>query len=87
LNALVNSEKFDNNTLATSLRKLGAGDYVTAFTSDKYELSETSADAKKAKSDKERKDQIKAYNDAIANHYGIYEGLAPRTAQMTAYMG
>lgn len=87
LNALVNSEKFDNNTLAASLRKLGAGDYVTAFTSDKYELSETSADAKKAKSDKERKDQIKAYNDAIANHYGIYEGLAPRTAQMTAYMG
>lgn len=88
LNTLLSSEKFDNNNLAASLRKLGAGDsYTTAFTSDKYDLSETSADAKKAKADKERKDQIKAYNDAVAGHYSIYEGLAPRTAQMTAYMG
>lgn len=88
LNNLLSSEKFDNNNLASSLRKLGAGDsYTTAFTSDKYDLSETSADAKKAKADKERKDQIKAYNDAVAGHYSIYEGLAPRTAQMTAYMG
>ena len=88
LNTLLSSEKFDNNNLASSLRKLGAGDsYTTAFTSDKYDLSETSADAKKAKADKERKDQIKAYNDAVAGHYSIYEGLAPRTAQMTAYMG
>lgn len=88
LNTLLSSEKFDNNNLAASLRKLGAGDsYTTAFTSDKYDLSETSADAKKAKAEKERKDQIKAYNDAVAGHYSIYEGLAPRTAQMTAYMG
>ena len=87
LNTLLSSEKFDNN-LAASLRKLGAGDkYTTAFTSDKYDLSETSTDAKKAKAEKERKDQIKAYNDAVAGHYSIYEGLAPRTAQMTAYMG
>lgn len=88
LNNLLSSEKFDNNSLASSLRKLGAGDsYTTAFTSDKYDLSETAADAKKTKADKERKDQIKAYNDAVAGHYSIYEGLAPRTAQMTAYMG
>lgn len=88
LNTLLSSEKFDNNNLAASLRKLGAGDsYTTAFTSDKYDLSETSADAKKSKAEKERKDQIKAYNDAVAGHYSIYEGLAPRTAQMTAYMG
>lgn len=88
LNTLLSSEKFDNNNLAASLRKLGAGDsYTTAFTSDKYDLSETSADAKKAKAEKERKDQIKAYNDIVASHYGIYEGLAPRTAQMTAYLG
>ena len=88
LNNLLSSEKFDNNNLAASLRKLGAGDsYTTAFTSDKYDLSETSADAKKAKAEKERKDQIKVYNDAVAGHYSIYEGLAPRTAQMTAYMG
>ena len=87
LNNLLNSEKFDNN-LAASLRKLGAGDaYTTAFTSDKYDLSETSADAKNVKAEKERKDQIKAYNDVIANHYSIYEGLAPQTAQMHAYMG
>ena len=88
LNNLLSSEKFDNNNLSAFLRKLGAGDsYTTAFTSDKYDLSETSADAKKAKAEKERKDQIKAYNDAVAGHYSIYEGLAPRTAQMTAYMG
>lgn len=88
LNNLLSSEKFDNNNLAASLRKLGAGDsYTTAFTSDKYDLSETSDDAKKAKADKERKEQVKAYNDAVAGHYSIYEGLAPRTAQMTAYMG
>lgn len=88
LNNLVNSEQFDNNTLAASLRKLGAGDgFTTAFTSDKYDLSETSEDAKKAKADKERKNQIKAYNDAVAGHYSIYEALAPRTAQMTAYLG
>lgn len=88
LNTLLSSKKFDNNNLAASLRKLGAGDsYTTAFTSNKYDLSETSADAKKAKAEKERKDQIKAYNDAVAGHYSIYEGLAPRTAQMTAYMG
>ena len=44
LNNLVNSEQFDNNTLAASLRKLGAGDgFTTAFTSDKWDLSKTNA--------------------------------------------
>lgn len=60
LNNLVNSEQFDNNTLAASLRKLGAGDgFTTAFTSDKWDLSksqgELDAEAKKRKEEEEAK--------------------------------
>lgn len=60
LNNLVNSESFDSNTLAASLRKLGAGDgYTTAFTSDKWDLSksqgELDAEAKKRKEEQEAK--------------------------------
>ena len=88
LNNLLSSEKFDNNNLAASLRKLGAGDsYTTAFTSDKYDLSETAADAKKAKADKERKAQVQAYNDDVAGKWSIFSGLTPQSAQMNAYMG
>ena len=60
LNNLVNSEQFDNNTLAASLRKLGAGDgFTTAFTSDRWDLSksqgELDAESKKRKEEEEAK--------------------------------
>lgn len=83
-----NKDRSNRVAFAADLRKIGAGnDYVTAFTSDKWDLSSDTEDGKKAKSEKERKEQIKAYNDAVAGHYSIYEALAPQTAQMTAYMG
>ena len=84
LNALVNSEKFDNSTLAASLRKLGAGDeYTTAFTSDKYELSENSGDAEKRKQEKRDK-EWNAYKEGLLSDFNALERM---TGQMNQYIG
>lgn len=82
----------DRTALAAYLRRAGAGDgYVTALTSDKWDLSmsdeEAAAEAKKAKEEKDKKDKTKAYNDDIASRYNTYAALAPQSAQMQAYMG
>ena len=59
LDGLISNQDWsDSNTLAASLRKLGAGDgYTTAFTSDRWDLTksdeELSADAKKRKEEEE----------------------------------
>lgn len=60
LNNLLSSEQFDTNTLAASLRKLGAGNsYTTAFTSDKWDLSKSqeqlNSESKKRKEEEEAK--------------------------------
>ena len=81
-------DNLDENQLASSLRKFGAGDdYTTAFTSSKWDLSETPADAKKAKADRESKNQIKAYNDTVTEYYNTYAALNPQSGQMQAYLG
>lgn len=86
-----NFDTLDNNALTTALRKYGAGNYTTAFTSDKWDLTKSNddmaADAKKAAADKKVKEDIKAYNTAVDDYYGIYSGLSPKTSQMTAYLG
>lgn len=77
LNNLVNSEQFDNNTLAASLRKLGAGDgFTTAFTSDKWDLSKTNAqseaDIQKTKEEQENKlknERLKTAQDEFLNNF------------------
>ena len=77
LNNLVNSEQFDNNTLAASLRKLGAGDgFTTAFTSDKWDLSKTNAqseaDIQKTKEEQENKlknERLKIAQDEFLNNF------------------
>lgn len=72
LDGLINNQDWsDSNTLAASLRKLGAGDgYTTAFTSDKWDLTksddELAADAKKRKEEEEaalKKGYMDEYED------------------------
>lgn len=71
---------------AAMLRKLGAGeDIIQAFTSDKWDLSLDGGS--KSKKEAEKKQKAKEYNDTISEYYKTYEGLSPRTAQMTAYLG
>lgn len=72
LDGLINNQDWsDSNTLAASLRKLGAGEgYTTAFTSDKWDLTksddELTADAKKRKEEEEaalKKGYMDEYED------------------------
>lgn len=71
---------------AAALRKLEAGeDIIQAFTSDKWDLSLDGGS--KSKKEAEKKQKAKEYNDTISEYYKTYEGLSPRTAQMTAYLG
>lgn len=67
LNALVNSENFDNSTLAASLRKLGADEYVTAFTSDRWDLSKSS--------DQLAKEEKEKYQQHIKDTYSAFKAL------------
>ena len=56
LDSVINGDWNDRTALAASLRKLGAGNYALAFTSDKWDLTKSNADmaadAKKAEADK-----------------------------------
>lgn len=71
---------------AAVLRKLGAGeDIIQAFTSDKWDLSTDGGSKSKKEADKKK--NAKEYNDTVSEYYKTYEGLSPRTAQMTAYLG
>lgn len=81
-----------DGSLPQRLRKLGLNDsYITAFTSNRWDLSKTDEEleeeSKKSEEEKKVKENTEAYNTAIGNYYGIYSGLNPRTGQMTAYLG
>lgn len=65
-----NFDTLDNNALTTALRKYGAGNYTTAFTSDKWDLTKTNEeiaeDARKqtqAEADKQRQAHLNEYED------------------------
>lgn len=92
LDALIaNQDWSDATALAASLRKLGAGDYTEAFTSDKWDLTKTKAESESeaaaARKSKAERDRAAAYNNTVGGYYNIYSQLDPRTAQMTAYLG
>lgn len=94
LSNLVNNQDWsDRAALSASLRKLGAGDsYVTAFTSDRWDLAKSNEDAeieRKAAADKKKKEEMdKAWGDEKARRYGIYSGLSDlRSGQMQQYLG
>jgi hypothetical protein len=73
----------DPKSIIARLRKIGAGDaYTTAFTSDKWDLSDSDKD-----DDPKRRKQVKEFNDAIANHWASYSALNPQSSNMTAYLG
>ena len=90
-----NFDTLDNNALTTALRKYGAGNYTTAFTSDKWDLTKTNEDvAAEREAENKRKaeealkqQQVKAYNDDITAYYNTYSALPIQKAQMNAYMG
>lgn len=90
---ITNFDSYDNNTIAARLRKLGAGDdYTTAFTSDKWDLSQTSdqaeAAAKAAAEKKKKEQQDKDWNDEKGRRFKIYNDLTDRhSGQMQHYMG
>ena len=65
-----NFDTLDNNALATALRKYGAGNYTTAFTSDRWDLSKTDKDLaeedkkrKQAEEDKQKQAYLDEYED------------------------
>lgn len=80
LNNLVNSEQFDNNILAASLRKFGAGNgFTTAFTSDKWDLSKSSdqlaEEEKLAAQQKKIKEEKEKYQQYIKDTHGAFKAL------------
>ena len=90
LNSLINSTDWSDKVhLAASLRKLGSGDaYATAFTSDKWDLSQSdqSEAQLKAEQEKKRKEQeanaFKAYASGL---YNGFTGLADNNLGGTTY--
>ena len=95
-------DSLDIKDITAALRKFGAGDYTTAFTSDRWDLNKTTeqlqaeaeAEAKRKAAEMERKQaealkqqQVKAYNDEITAFYNTYAALPTQKAQMNAYMG
>lgn len=86
-------DTLDNNALAAQLRRFGAGnDYTTAFTSDRWDLSQTSdqaeAAAKAAAEKKKKEQQDKDWNDEKGRRFKIYNDLTDRhSGQMQHYMG
>lgn len=70
LDSVINGDWTDRAALAASLRKLGAGNYALAFTSDKWDLSksdeELTEEAKKRKEEADAK-QKQAYMDEFEN--------------------
>ena len=80
--SFVNSfDTLDNNALATALRKYGAGNYTTAFTSDKWDLTKTNSDLKaaadaKAKEEAKKKaEYMKSAQDTFLNAYTPDKGF------------
>lgn len=85
-NLATNYKSMSRDEKAAALRKIGAGeDIIQAFTSDKWDLSHDGGS--KSKKEAEKKQKAKEYNDTISEYYKMYEGLSPRTTQMTAYLG
>ena len=77
-----NFDTLDNNALTTALRKYGAGNYTTAFTSDKWDLTKTNADleaeadakAKEAEA-KKKAEYMKSAQDTFLNAYTPENGF------------
>lgn len=76
LNSVINGDWTDRAALAASLRKLGSGDYATAFTSDKWDLSksdeELTEEAKRIAAEKkaqEEKEKYAAFAKGVYNDY------------------
>lgn len=77
-----NFDTLDNNALTTALRKYGAGNYTTAFTSDKWDLTKTNADleaeadakAKEAEA-KKKAEYMKSAQDTFLNAYTPEQGF------------
>lgn len=77
------NDKYDVNQLTAALRKFGAGEYVDAFTSDKWErnksLAQSQEEINKKKADEELKlknERLKEWQDKLLNEYtpeaGVY---------------
>lgn len=65
-----NFDTLDNNALTTALRKYGAGNYTTSFTSDKWDLTKTNEEIaedarkqKQAEADKQKQAHLDEYED------------------------
>lgn len=82
LDGLINNQDWsDSNTLAASLRKLGAGDYyTTAFTSDKWDLSKSdedlTAESKRAADEKKAQEEREKYAAFAKGAYSNYLNLS-----------
>lgn len=73
-------DNLDNNTLATQLRRFGAGDdYTTAFTSDRWDLSKSSdqlaEEEKLAAQQKKAKEEKEKYQQYIKDTHGAFKAL------------
>lgn len=82
LNSIINGDWTDRTALAASLRKLGSGNFATAFTSDRWDLSkskeELDAENKSAEDAKEAKlkaERLRAMQDELLNEYVEAEGV------------
>lgn len=81
LNSVINGDWTDRTALAASLRKLGSGNFATAFTSDRWDLSkskeELDAETKAAKDAKEAKlkaERLRAMQDELLNEHTKSKG-------------
>lgn len=67
----------DTNSITSRLRKLGAGDaYTTAFTSDKWDLSQSDQSEAQLKAEQEKKKKEQEANAFKAYASGLYNGFA-----------
>ena len=80
LDNVINGDWNDRTALAASLRKLGAGNYALAFTSDKWDLSksdeELSEESKRKAAEKKAKEEKEKYAAFAKGAYNNYLNLS-----------
>ena len=80
LDSVINGDWNDRTALAASLRKLGAGNYALAFTSDKWDLSksdeELSEESKRKAAEKKAKEEKEKYAAFAKGAYNNYLNLS-----------
>ena len=87
-----NFDTLNSREIAMRLGRINTGDdYLTAFTSDKWDLSKSREDMdreyRKQQDENDIKNKVNAFNTFTKGAYEAFSAIPEKTAQMAAYLG